>query len=78
MPPPPVVMNTPDPTQLVQEDAGETSESDSALADIEKFAAERLGVRADEVEITITLLSRRLRPTSRAGRDVPATAVERP
>ena len=69
MPPPPVVMNTPDPTQLVQEDAGETSESDSALAeDIEKFAAERLGVRADEVEITITLLSRRLRPTSPRGR----------
>ncbi|OYV42322.1 MAG: hypothetical protein B7Z75_13285 [Acidocella sp. 20-57-95] len=36
-----------------------TSKSDNALADIEKYTAKRLGVRLEEVEISITLLPHR-------------------
>ena len=65
--PPPIVVDTLDPAKPVQKGGGQTSRSDSVLADIEKFAADRLGVRTDEVEIRITLLPRQLRPALRAG-----------
>ena len=57
--PPPTRVETGRATQSVSlsEPVGETGHSD--LADIERYAAKRLGVRPDEVEIAITLLPRR-------------------
>jgi hypothetical protein len=57
---PPVAAESAEATQTtpMSDPVGET-EPTSALADIEKYAAERLGVRLGEVEITITLLPRR-------------------
>jgi len=58
--PPPVAVETPAPAQQIAlteqiEDAGAISSSNNALRDIKKYASERLGVRSDEIEITITL-----------------------
>lgn len=56
--PPPEEVEAAEAMQVVEE-TRPVSRSDSALADIEKYAAERLGVQPDEVEISITLLPRR-------------------
>ena len=62
--PSPVAVETADATQTVSlselaEETKSISESDGPLADIRRYAASRLGVQPNEVEISITLLTHR-------------------